>query len=168
MAGRHAKLKPVAPVAIAGSLAFAATAIWTVWPTNADSVPTAEQVLAEVEGQRQQSGPAIEPVSFDMAAFHAPLWVVVAPEPVAPPPPAPPPPAPPPPLRASLLAIARDASHAVLHDQDADRVVTLRVGDTIQRRTVTRIEPSRVTLAMNGQTQTLELGYAVRPSEAPR
>ena len=168
MAARHAKLKPVAPVAIAGSLACAATAVWAVWPVNADSVPSVEQVLAEVDGQRRQSGPAFEPVSFDMAAFHTPLWVVVAPEPEPTPPPAPPPPTPPPPLRASLLAIARDASHVVLHDQEADRVVTLRVGDTIQRRTVTRIEPSRVTLTMNGQTQALELGYAVRPPEAPR
>ena len=168
MAARHAKLRPVAPMAIAGLIACAATAMWAVWPVTASQVPNAEQVLAEVDGQRQQSGPEIQQASFDMAAFHTPLWVVVAPEPESTPPPAPPPPAPPPPLRASLLAIARDASHAVLHDQEADRVVTLRVGDTIQRRTVTRIEPSRVTLAMNGQTQTLELGYAVRPSEAPR
>ena len=161
MSPRHPKLPKVAPVLLAGALACAGTAAWALWPLPACTIPSAEDVLAMAEQPTPSAAPAQAGHTFNPAAFHAPIWVVAAPEPE---PALPPPPAPPPALRATLLAIARDASHAIVHDQDADAIVTLRMGDAFQGRTVERIEPSRVSLALgSGQVQTLELGYSVGP-----
>ena len=165
MSPRHPKLPKVAPALLAGVVACAGTAVWALWPLPVSTIPTAEDVLAMAE-RPTPAAPAQAGHTFDPAAFRAPIWVVAAPEvePVLPPPPAPPPA-----LRATLLAIARDASHAIVHDQDADAIVTLRMGDEFQGRTVERIEPSRVSLALgSGQVQTLELGYSVGPSPARR
>lgn len=155
-AQRHPKLVPVAPIVLAAGAACVVAAVWALWPIPASPVTSPEEVLAAI--QTPADAPTLAASGFDAAAFHTPLWVAVAPEPEQFP--DPPPPAPPP-LRATLLAIARDASHAIFHNQDADSIATLRVGDQIQGRLVTRIEPSRVTLTLEGRPQMLDLGYEV-------
>jgi hypothetical protein len=133
-------------------------AVWALLPAAGTGIPSAEELLASIQPARVAETADPESLAFDTAAFHTPLWVASAPDP-QPEPERPPPP--PPPLRATLLAIARDASHAIVHDQDADRIATLRVGDQIQGRVVSLIEPSRVTLTLDGRPQTLDLGYEV-------
>jgi hypothetical protein len=157
-APRHPKLVPVAPVGVAAAAACAAAAGWAFWPLAGTGVPSAQEVLASIQPKPEAAPAANNPVAFDPAAFHTPLWIAAAPEPEPEPERPPPPPLP---LRATLLAIARDESHAIVHDQDADRIATLRVGDQIQGRIVGLIEPSRVTLLLDNQPQTLDLGYSV-------
>jgi hypothetical protein len=155
---RHQKLQPVAPIGGMAAASCAVAGAWALWLTPASSIPTAEALLASI--QPRATAEPVDPAerAFDTAAFHAPLWVAAAPEP-APEPERPLPP--PPPLRATLLAIARDASHAIVHDQEGDKIMTLRVGDQFQGRVVSLIEPARVTLTLDGRAQTLDLGYSV-------
>jgi hypothetical protein len=157
-APRHPKLTSVAPVGLTAGAACAAAAVWALWPDASTGVPSAQEVLASIQPMAAPGPGPSGPVAFDPAAFHTPLWIAAFPEPE---PAQTPPSPPPPPLRATLLAIARDASHALVHDLDADRIATLRVGDQIQGRVVSLIEPSRVTLTLDGQPQTLDLGYSV-------
>ncbi len=159
---RHPKLPPVAPIALAGAAACAVAGAWALWQIGQSPVPSAEQVLASLRPQAVGSAhPESMAARFDLAAFHTPIWIAQVPEPQPEPAQAQPRPAPPPALRATLLAIAQDATHALVHDQEADRILTLRVGDAFQGRMITRIEPGRVTLLIAGQAQALDLGYAV-------
>lgn len=158
---RHPKMPPAAPIGLAGATACALAATWALCPLPGTGVPSAEAVLASIQPAAPIGGTAGTVAPFDAAAFHAPIWIAANAE-TAPIEPEPPLPIAAPPSRVTLLAIARDASHALVHDQDADRVLTLRQGDQVQGRTVTSVEPGRVVLTLgSGQTQTLELGYPI-------
>lgn len=64
---------------------------------------------------------------------------------------------PPPTLLAIVRDIAADEPRAALYDPSADRVVILRVGDSVLGRQITRITHASVVLEAAGQRLTLTL-----------
>jgi hypothetical protein len=143
-------VRGIGPVQIGLSAAgITVAALWALWPmgTPAVHVPVAAETPA----------PEWEPGELRIAAFSAPLWV-------APPAPLPPPTPerrapPPPPLKIQLLAVVnKDGVYeAILFDPDADRLYTLREGESLGERTVERVSPAGVDLRELSGLRTLAL-----------
>lgn len=74
-------------------------------------------------------------------------------------------PAPPPNLVLAGVVVDQDGARAVVRDQGADKIVSLRLGDAIGEWRVQQIEPRRLVLAL--EDRTAEFGL-FRPGTAGR
>lgn len=123
-------------IIIAGMAIVIGLAVWCFWPLSSPEIPT-----PVTSPQRQ---PAQTQHSFDSKPFDSMMWSLAA---LPPPPPAPPPP--PPAVKAQLVAITQSAGgqyQATLYDPDTDKLVTVREGEAVGRRIVTKLTKSSVTL----------------------
>lgn len=154
----------------ASGLGLAVLAIWALRPLP---MPTLAANLPSVEVTDFAVTPTTQVASLDTRAFSTPLWVA---PPALPVPPAPPPP--PPPLKLQLIAIVTEPSpdatagtspassirSVLIYDPDADRMLSLKIGDRIAGRTIEKITEASVTLKDGSHTRTLSLQDA--PSAA--
>ena len=153
-------------VLLMSAAALVALAVWALRPLP---VPALAGDLPTAAAPEPATAPIIQGASLDTRAFSTPLWVA----PPAPPTPPPPPP-PPPPLKLQLIAIVTEpapdapASAApapgtaairsvLIYDPDADRMLSLKVGDRIPGRTIEKITEASVTLKDGSHTRTLSL-----------
>ncbi len=130
--------------------AIALAAWWALGPLA--SVEPIDANLAEAPSDPVSARPVH--LALDTRPFSTPLWVAPpAPPPSPKPEPPPPPPPPPPPLKLQLVAIVRepgiDGAAAIagvlLYDPDADRLLSLREGDTLDGgRTIVKITDAEV------------------------
>lgn len=172
-------------VPVLGSVLLVGAVLWAFRP-----MPNAEAVLAKHSATTSPGTTFAAPVArdlrvpLDMKAFDTPLWVAPAAPPAPPVPPPPPPP--PPPIKLQLIAViteplsgtddARLASvralSAVFYDPDGDRVVTLKVGDSLVGRRIDAITDKGVTFLEGTTRRQLALREAPTemglPSLAPR
>jgi hypothetical protein len=135
--------------ALAG-LCVAVCGVWAFLPLEPAGVDVPE--IAQDSG----AAPQAAPLSLDLAAFNAPLWV-------APPPPKVAeaiPPAPPlPPLRWQLLAIVREDAgfKALVYDPDTDKLLVLGEGDQSGPRRIARVSPTSTDVRDGAGVRTLAL-----------
>ncbi len=120
----------------------AACAVWCCWPLSSPEITAPTTSLA----------PALTPnvTAFDSRPFDSMIWSLAA---LPPPPPAPPPP--PPTVKVQLIAITQSAGkyQATLYDPDIDKLVTVREGDIVGDRTVSKITKATVTLSFTTHNQ---------------
>ncbi|MCC6284910.1 MAG: hypothetical protein IT439_06340 [Phycisphaerales bacterium] len=131
--------------------ALLALTLWACWPLP----PARSAELAGADAASPAPEPALE---LDRAPFAAPIWV----EPPAPPPPPAPEPEPPAPTAPNIqfLGIATEEGRrcALVFDEAADRISTVREGDPVAGCTITRISESRLEVRNDqGNTFTFEL-----------
>lgn len=165
-------------LSVSAFIALVALAAWALRPLPA---PSFAAELPLTEAPEPTTAPITQVASLDTRAFSTPLWVA----PPAPlPPPTPPPP--PPPLKLQLIAIvtepAPDASTStaprptataairsvLIYDPDADRMLSLKVGDRIAGRTIEKITEASVTLKDGSHTRTLSLSDTLSTSGGAR
>jgi hypothetical protein len=137
------------PIAAATGLAFAACAVWALWPLPAPHVEIPSFEAPPIEQPQRKSLPPL-----DLAAFRAPLWVAQPPPPALP---APTPP--PPPLRLQLVAIVQEhgAYKAALYDPDQDKLFIVGAGESVSGRTIEQVGSGAVTIRDGGLLRTVSL-----------
>jgi hypothetical protein len=123
-------------------------------PRLAVQVPSIAPPMAESPPAERSLPP------LDLAAFHAPLWVVPPP----PPPPAAPAP-PPPPLKLQLIAIVREGEgyKAALYDPDQDKLFIVGTGERIAGRIIEEVRAGDLTIQDHGISRTLALKSEGQP-----
>lgn len=148
---------------VAMVLAVIAAAAWGLWPVGAN------RPAPSFNGPQPSGTPAAKSArpmarSSSPAAFSAPLWVdppkpVIAKVDT---------PASPAPLRLQLIAIltpppltlvegAPSSLRAILYDQDADKLLTVNVGQVLGARMISAIDPEGVTVSLASGPQRLGL-----------
>ncbi len=167
-------------LALGASAMVLAALAWSLWPVSRTPLPGATS-RSSSQGSRLAAprSPSSSPLPIahspsPSSPFSAPLWVD-PPKPIiakAEPPP------PPPPLRLQLLAIVSPISptpsnagsapeegvlRAVLYDQDADKLITVAVGDAVGARSISAIDADGVTIRLASGTQRLDLQRATMP-----
>lgn len=144
-------------------LAVVAAAAWGLWPVGAN------RPAPSLPGPQPSGTPAANSTrsgarSYSPAAFDAPLWVD-PPKPVFAKVDAPAAPAP---LRLQLVAILTppllapiggvpSSLRAILYDQDADKLLTVNVGQVLGARTISAIDPDGVMIKLDSGPQRLGL-----------
>ena len=160
---------------IATAVIAVACATWSLWPVGA--VRPARSLPGRQPGATSGVNSARSVVRSSWpSAFATPLWVdppkpVIAKVET---------PAPPPSLRLQLLAIVSPISstpshagsapeqralRAILYDQDADRLITVAVGDAIGARSISAIDAEGVTISLASGAQRLELHAGPGPTQ---
>lgn len=151
------------------TLSVLLVAAWALLPTPAVS---GTDLVRPPSPSTPRASPETGATALNLEAFNARLWV-------EPPPPTPPPapkvttPAPVPSAPTQrLLCIVLEPGNgrsAVLYDPSLDDLVTVREGDELGGFTVTRIDPTAVSLRSGPTSHTLELDQpALRLSGSAR
>lgn len=140
----------------AGAIAVAASAWYAVTPPSIQQRDIARQAEAEsTPTSTEQALPSLDRGAFDVVLWHAP-----------PPPPEPAPsqqpvavarPTPPPDVDLLAIGMRGETREAVFYDKQSDRLLTLRVGESIGGYELRAITPVRVEFLYDTRTVSFDL-----------